>query len=118
MSISSVIASLHYKDTMTVLRGSEITKPNGATGFVESEVYINIRCQLIKTENKMDVEQTETLNNISYDAKIICEPNYVIKAGDLISVTNRVGEVEEYRAGTSTCFDEHNEILCDRRQEA
>lgn len=117
MSFASMVADKMYKDFVTVKRDNvEITKASGATGFTEQTIYTAVRCQLYKKASMNALQ--EDLNNLNYEAKIIMEPSYTIKAGDLMDVTTITGTHELFRAGVPLFFADHIEVPVLRREEA
>jgi len=117
VSNSTILAEMMYKDFITVKRDNvEIVKANGATGFTEQTIYTAVRCQLYKKPS-MNAEQGD-VNDLNYEAKIFLEPEYVVKAGDLLDVTTKAGTAEEYRSGVPLFFDDHIEVPVLRREEA
>lgn len=105
-----------YEDRATIRRFAEEETPWGETRLVEQVVYQDVPCRIsqrvLGTNN-----QSETVNQVSYETKLFLSPDIEIKQGDIIEVT-RQGITREYTAGEPFIYKTHQEISLQRRENA
>lgn len=101
-----------YEDTCDIVRAVEKENKN-ITQTEEQTVYTAVPCALSTGNNP--TSQTETVNNIQYDAKIFTAPEIEVKAGDKIFL-NRLGvkKLLFESVGEPAIYKTHQEIMAKR----
>lgn len=104
-----------YDDRMTVYRHQE-RKRGGETVMGLEEVYTSIPCRLSQMGLAKN-QQTPAQNDIRYDAKLFCSPEWEILQGDVIDVT-RGSRIRRFVAGEPFPYPTHQEIELQRKGRA
>lgn len=107
-----------YDCTANIYRYGKTTTTSGATrtGVGTTPTISNIPCRISQKELNSPIQsQTSTENNISYEFKMFCSPDYEIKAGDRIEVTKNGKVIKIYECGEPfPPYQTHQEILLHR----
>ena len=101
-----------YEDKCDIIRNVE-KKAGFITRAEEQTVYSAVPCAL--STGNSTTRQTETVNNIEYEAKVFMAPEVEVKAGDKILI-NRLG-VKELRLesiGEPAVYKTHQEVMAKR----
>lgn len=98
-----------YKDPIT-----KETK----TGINPIPKYEKQSCKVSK-ESLSKNNQTDTINQISYELKLFIAPEVEIKQGDEIEVTNKVLNITtKYKAGEGFPYNTHQEVILNKEDKA
>lgn len=98
-----------YKDTIT-----KETK----TGINPVPKYEKQPCKVSK-ESLSKNNQTDTINQISYELKLFISPEININQGDEIEVTNRTLSITtKYKAGEGFPYNTHQEVILNKEDKA
>jgi hypothetical protein len=110
-----------YVDTANVFGSHKSTTTAGATRASTSSTptISDIPCRVSQKELNSPIKsQSESQNNISYEIKLFCPPEYDIKTGDRIEVTRNGKVINIYEAGEPFLYPTHLEILLFRLDRA
>lgn len=80
------------------------------TKLVVIPKYKDIPCRISKQSLSKNT-QTDTVNQVVYELKLFICPELTIKQGDVIGITNRVGDKEKYIAGEGFKYNTHQEVI-------
>jgi hypothetical protein len=104
-----------YTDTCDIYKSKEVD------GIVQKEVsyraIAGLKCALSQRSLRA-TGQTETTNNIQYDAKLFCAPENEIPAGCEIRVFAQGRELRFITSGEPFVYETHQEIMLLRRDKA
>ena len=82
-----------------------------ATKQVLKDKCINQPCK-VSRQSLSKNNQTDTVNQVTYEIKLFIAPELEIKQGDIIEVTNKLGVKETYTAGEGLPpYSNHQEII-------
>lgn len=105
-----------YEDRAIIKRYVEERTEWGETRLIEKEVERDIPCRI--SQRALGVNrQTETVNEIAYETKLLLPPDIEVRQGDIIEVTRR-GVTRKYTAGEPFLYPTHQEVSIQRRDEA
>lgn len=107
-----------YEDRATIRRFAEEEAEWGETRLPkESEaIHQDVPCRISQRALAVNT-QTETTNQIAYEAKLFLSPEIDIRQGDIIEVT-RQGITRKYTAGEPFIYPTHQEISLQRKDYA
>jgi len=81
------------------------------TKLVPKIKHNDIPCKVSK-QNLPKNNQTDTVNKITYDVKLLIAPEVEINQGDEIEVTNKkLNIITKYKAGEGFPYDTHQEVI-------
>jgi hypothetical protein len=107
-----------YDCTANIYRYVKTTTPSGATrtGISGTPTIPNMPCRISQKELNSPIQsQTSSENNISYEIKMFCSPDYEIKAGDSIEITKNSKIIKIYESGEPfPPYPTHQEVLLHR----
>lgn len=79
--------------------------------------YKDIKCKISKQSLSKNT-QTDTVNQIVYELKLFICPELTINQGDTITVLNKFGEKEVYKAGEGFKYNTHQEVILSKEGKA
>ena len=91
-----------------------ITKETKSTINIK---HSDILCRVSRSRLSKNT-QTDTVNQIMYEIKLIIAPELEIIQGDTIEVTNKFGIVEKYLAGEGFKYSTHQEVILTKEGKA
>lgn len=101
-----------YTDTAKVYRYVKTSTPSGATREGTQLIYTAIPCRISQKELNSPLQsQTSISMNISYEIKLFCSPDYILKAGDKLEVTRGNNTIQFYELGKPFQYSTHQEFL-------
>ncbi|MDU5141068.1 MAG: ABC transporter ATP-binding protein [Paenibacillus dendritiformis] len=109
------VLETNYTDRMTIFRMQD-GKRGGETVLTLEEVSVSLPCRISQTGLAKN-QQTSVQNDIRYDAKLFCAPEWDIRQGDTIDVT-RGARTRRYIAGEPFPYDTHQEVGLQRKDRA
>ncbi len=81
-----------------------------ATKQVSKVKYKDQSCKVSKQSLSKN-NQTDTVNQVTYEIKLFIAPELEIKQGDIIEVTNKYRVKEIYKSGEGFPYTNHQEII-------
>lgn len=106
-----------YDSKMKVTRKNEKSKVEGRTKYTKKVIYNNKDCSVVRKSDSQN-GQTYAENTIFYTEILFCSPELKIIQGDKIEVTDKKGDVTEYKAGVPSWFSSHQEVILEREDRA
>lgn len=101
-----------YDKTAVVKRYQEYKKPSGATASAWVEVHPSIPCRV--SQPSLSNTDQGVANAINYDVKLICSADFLIMAGDVVTVNGR----EYDSANEPFVYISHQEVALTRKGKA
>lgn len=106
--VRAAVESL-YKGVCTVYEYREYRRDNGSTGHSETAVFTDIPCRLSFSAIPQ-AGQTDTAAALTQSVKLFTAPEYDIKPGSKITVTQE-GRTTDYKSsGAPAVYRSHQEI--------
>lgn len=101
-----------YFHTAKITGLKEVIKEWGETVLEDGLIIDNVKCALSQDKRSFNTNtiQAQQETTISYSAKLFCNPNVSIRAGDKIEVTLENGVVRGFIAGEPFYYPSHQEI--------
>ncbi|SHE62118.1 hypothetical protein [Clostridium fallax] len=87
------------------------------TKLVSKMKYENKPCKVSKQTLSKN-SQSDTINQVAYELKLFLGPELTINQGDTITVLNKFGEKELYKAGEGFKYNTHQEIILSKEGKA
>lgn len=108
-----------YDAVCTIKGVVDYTKPNGATGQRE-ETYITDQPCRVSKKSLNTADQGEEANSIDYIPELFLSPDYEIRPGSTITVTQiingRVITTDYEQSGVPAVYQTHQEIMMKAKQ--
>lgn len=117
--IRKAIESL-YDYTCNICRYEKYKDPitkETKTGINPIPKYENRPCRVSKQSLSKN-NQTDTVNQVSYELKLFISTEVEIKQGDEIEVTNALGIKTKYKAGEGFPYNTHQEVILTKDDKA
>jgi len=117
MNEKDILAKTYF-DTATVYRKQPTEDADNISKLTYQPVHSNVPCALSKKTLKA-TNQTETSNNIEYEAHLFLDPGVLIKPGDKIIITIAANnESRIMYAGEPLVYSSHQEVPLMRDERA
>lgn len=101
-----------YDKTAVVKRYVEYEKPNLATGMRWETIHPSVPCR-VSNPSLSNTDQG-VANSIDYEVKLLCSADYLILAGDVVTVDGR----EYESANEPFVYISHQEVALTRKGKA
>lgn len=77
----------------------------------------DISCKILSRSLSKN-NQTQVVNQITYEVKLLIAPELEINQGDTIEVTNALGQKKKYTSGEGFTYPTHQEVILNKQDKA